>query len=166
MKKTLLALALIGASATASADSWIYGGASVGQADLSNESSTSLNVHVGTGILPIIGLEAGYQNFGDFDKVTYGSKILDLEGSAVYFAVKPSIDFGPLHLYAKGGVHSYELKGKNGSNFKEDEIDMMYGVGAEYFVMGPFSLGASYNVFSLKEDDVKNFSLNATFHFL
>ncbi|EEX92625.1 hypothetical protein VIOR3934_04699 [Vibrio orientalis CIP 102891 = ATCC 33934] len=163
MKKTLLALALIGASATASADSWIYGSASVGQADLGNESSTSYNVHVGTGILPFIGLEAGYQNFGDFDGVNYGGVIRDLEGSAVYFAAKPSIDFGPLHVYAKAGLHSYEL---SGGNFKEDEIDMMYGVGAEYFVMGPISLGASYNVFSMKEEDVKNFSLNATFHFL
>jgi len=165
MKKTLLALALIGASATASADSWIYGSASVGQADLGNESSTSYNVHVGTGILPFIGLEAGYQNFGDFDNVNYGGVRRDLEGSAVYFAAKPSIDFGPLHVYAKAGLHSYELSGKN-SNFSEDEIDMMYGVGAEYFVMGPLSLGASYNVFSMKEEDVKNFSLNATFHFL
>jgi len=164
MKKTLLALALIGASATASADSWIYGSASVGQADLGNESSTSYNVHVGTGILPFIGLEAGYQNFGDFDNVTYGSRTFsNLEGSAVYFAAKPSIDFGPLHVYAKAGLHSYEL---SGDSFKEDEIDMMYGVGAEYFVMGPISLGASYNVFSMKEEDVKNFSLNATFHFL
>ncbi|WP_394125715.1 outer membrane beta-barrel protein [Vibrio hepatarius] len=163
MKKTLLALALIGASATASADSWIYGSASVGQADLGNESSTSYNVHVGTGILPFIGLEAGYQNFGDFDNVNYGGVVRDLEGSAVYFAAKPSIDFGPLHVYAKAGLHSYEL---SGGNFKEDEIDMMYGVGAEYFVMGPISLGASYNVFSMKEEDVKNFSLNATFHFL
>jgi len=166
MKKTLLALALIGASASASADSWIYGSASVGQADLGNESSTSYNVHVGTGILPFIGLEAGYQNFGDFDNVRYGNQTLDLEGSAVYFAAKPSIDFGPLHVYAKAGIHSYELTGRNGSNFNEDEIDMMYGVGAEYFVMGPISLGASYNVFSMKEEDVKNFSLNATFHFL
>lgn len=164
MKKTLLALALIGASATASADSWIYGSASVGQADLGNESSTSYNVHVGTGILPFIGLEAGYQNFGDFDNVNYGNVTYsNLEGSAVYFAAKPSIDFGPLHVYAKAGLHSYEL---SGTNFKEDEIDMMYGVGAEYFVMGPISLGASYNVFSMKEEDVKNFSLNATFHFL
>ncbi|TFH93492.1 outer membrane beta-barrel protein [Vibrio ouci] len=165
MKKTLLALALIGASATASADSWIYGSASVGQADLGNESSTSYNVHVGTGILPFIGLEAGYQNFGDFDNVNYGGVVRDLEGSAVYFAAKPSIDFGPLHVYAKAGLHSYELNEKGGS-FKEDEVDMMYGVGAEYFVMGPISLGASYNVFSMKEEDVKNFSLNATFHFL
>ena len=163
MKKTLLALALIGASTTASADSWIYGSASVGQADLGNESSTSYNVHVGTGILPLIGLEAGYQDFGDFDNVKYGNFTGNLTGSAVYFAAKPSIDFGPLHVYGKVGLHSYEL---TGDNFKEDEIDIMYGVGAEYFVMGPISLGASYNVFSMKEEDVKNFSLNATLHFL
>ncbi|MGF1910918.1 porin family protein [Vibrio kasasachensis] len=165
MKKTLLALALLGASATASADSWIYGGASAGKADLGNESSTSYNVHVGTGILPFIGLEAGYQNFGEFDNVNYAGQTRDLEGSAVYFAAKPSIDLGPLHVYAKAGVHSYTLESKSG-NFKEDEVDMMYGVGAEYFLMGPVSVGASYNVFSMKEEDVKNFTLNATFHFL
>ncbi|GAB2658567.1 outer membrane beta-barrel protein [Vibrio panuliri] len=163
MKKTLLALALLGASATASADSWIYGGASVGQADLGGESSTSYNVHVGTGILPLIGLEAGYQNFGDFDNVKYDGVVRDLEASSVYFAAKPSIDLGPLHLYAKAGVHSYELKG---TNFKEDDVDVMYGVGAEYFLLGPVSVGASYSVFSMKKEDVKNFTLNATFHFL
>ncbi|NOI28138.1 outer membrane beta-barrel protein [Vibrio coralliilyticus] len=164
MKKTLLALALLGASATASADSWIYGSASVGQADLGGESATSYNVHVGTGILPLIGLEAGYQNLGDYDRVDYSGIKTNLTGSSVYFAVKPSLDFGPLHIYAKGGLHSYDIEADGG--FKEDEIDVMYGVGAEYFVMGPISLGASYSVFNMKEDDVKNFSLNATFHFL
>jgi len=41
------------------ADSWIYGGASVGQSDYKGETDTSYSVHVGTGILPIIGIEAG-----------------------------------------------------------------------------------------------------------
>ncbi|MDA0126625.1 porin family protein [Vibrio sp. MarTm2] len=165
MKKTLLALALIGASATASADSWIYGSASVGQADVGGETASSYNVHVGTGILPFIGLEAGYQTFGEFTDARYDGKDLDLEGSALYFAAKPSIDFGPLHVYAKAGLHSYKLEDSS-ADFEEDEIDMMYGIGAEYFMAGPISIGASYNVFSLKEDDVKNFSINATFHFL
>lgn len=165
MKKTLLALALIGASATASADSWIYGSASVGQADLGGESASSYNVHVGTGILPFIGLEAGYQTFGEFDNAKYDNKTLDLDGSAVYFAAKPSIDFGPLHVYAKAGLHSYKLEDKS-ADFKEEEINTMYGVGAEYFMMGPISLGASYNVYTLEEDEIENFSLNATFHFL
>ncbi|MDN3610287.1 outer membrane beta-barrel protein [Vibrio ostreicida] len=165
MKKTLLALALLSASATASADSWIYGSASVGQADLGGESTTSYNVHVGTGILPILALEAGYQNLGEYDNVTYGGlNRVNLTGSSIYFAAKPSLDFGPLHIYAKGGLHSYDIKADGG--FNEDEIDVMYGVGAEYFVMGPISLGASYSVFNMKEDDIKNFSLNATFHFL
>ncbi|MCY9844727.1 outer membrane beta-barrel protein [Vibrio caribbeanicus] len=165
MKKTLLALALIGVSATASADALVYGGASAGQSNLGGESSTSYNVHVGTGILPFIALEAGFQDFGEFKNATYDNVKRDLQASAVYFAVKPSMDFGPLHVYARAGLHSYELKGKN-SGFNEDEIDMMYGVGAEYFAMGPFSLGASYNVFSMKKENIENFALNATFHFL
>lgn len=165
MKKTLLALALIGVSATASADALIYGGASAGQSTLGGETSSSYNVHVGTGILPFIALEAGYQNFGEFKNTTYDNVKRDLEASAVYFAVKPSMDFGPLHVYGKAGLHSYELKDKN-SDFKEDEIDITYGVGAEYSVMGPVTLGVSYNVFSMKKENVENFSLNATFHFL
>ena len=165
MKKTLLALALIGVSATASADALIYGGASAGQSTLGGETSSSYNVHVGTGILPFIALEAGYQNFGEFKNTTYDNVKRDLEASAVYFAVKPSMDFGPLHVYGKAGLHSYELKDKN-SDFNEDEIDMTYGVGAEYSVMGPVTLGVSYNVFSMKKENVENFSLNATFHFL
>ncbi|KOO03607.1 outer membrane beta-barrel protein [Vibrio nereis] len=165
MKKTLLALALIGASATASADSWIYGSASVGQADFGGETASSYNVHVGTGILPFIGLEAGYQTFGEFEGVNYKNQKLNLEGQTLYAAAKPSIDFGPLHIYAKAGLHSYTLE-DSAANFKEEEIDTMYGVGAEYFTMGPISFGAAYNVFSMKDEDVENFSLNATFHFL
>ncbi|UUM31575.1 porin family protein [Vibrio japonicus] len=165
MKKTLLALALVGASATASADSWIYGSASVGQADFSGETASSYNVHVGTGILPFIGLEAGYQSFGEFDGVNYKNQKLNLDGSTFYAAAKPSIDFGPLHIYAKAGLHSYKLEDSS-AGFKEDDIDTMYGVGAEYFIMGPISLGASYNVFTMDDEDVENFSVNASFHFL
>ncbi|PSD41881.1 outer membrane beta-barrel protein, partial [Vibrio sp. V02_P2A34T13] len=103
MKKTLIALALISTSSMAFADSWIYGGASVGQSDLNGKSGTSYNIHAGTGILPLIGLEAGYTDHGKFE-VTATNEIA---ASSVYFAVKPSIDFGPLHVYAKGGLHSW-----------------------------------------------------------
>ncbi|WP_194439494.1 porin family protein [Vibrio fluminensis] len=161
MKKTLLALALIGASATASADSWIYGGANVGQSDLGGEEATSYGVHVGTGILPLIGLEAGYQNHGEFDISGTSAK---LEADSVYFAVKPSIDFGPLHVYAKGGLHKWDISGP--AKYSDDDVDVMYGVGAEYFLFGPVSVGASYSVFNMDKEDVKTLSLNATLHFL
>lgn len=90
MKKTLLALALLGASSTAMADSWIYGGASVGQSDYEGKHGTAYSVHAGTGILPFIGLEAGYVNHGDFEI----NATQELSASSLYFAVKPSMDFG------------------------------------------------------------------------
>ena len=85
-------------------DALVYGGASAGQSDLGGESSTSYNVHVGTGILPFIALEAGFQDFGEFKNATYDNVKRDLQASTVYFAVKPSMDFGPLHVYARAGL--------------------------------------------------------------
>lgn len=160
MKKTLLALALLGASTTAMADSWIYGGASVGQSDFEGKDSTAYSLHVGTGILPFIGLEAGYVNHGDFD---LGAN-QELSASSLYFGIKPSIDFGPLHVYAKGGIHSWD-KEINGGKI-DDGFDVMYGVGAEYFIMGPLSIGASYMNYTMGNTDVGTLSFNATLHFL
>ncbi len=159
MKKTLLALALIGASTTALADSWIYGGASVGQSNYKGETGSSFNIHAGTGILPIIGVEAGYTKHGDFD---FGAT--EVSASSVYLALKPSIDFGPLHVYAKGGLHSWEEQVNDKK--VDDGLNIMYAIGAEYFFMGPFSVGASYNNYTLDDDNIDSFSLNATFHFL
>ncbi|MCO7069427.1 outer membrane beta-barrel protein [Vibrio cholerae] len=160
MKKTLLALALLGASSTAMADSWIYGGASVGQSDYEGKHGTAYSVHAGTGILPFIGLEAGYVNHGDFEI----NATQELSASSLYFAVKPSMDFGPLHVYAKGGLHSWDKDINGGKN--DDGIDVMYGIGAEYFIMGPFSVGASYMNYTMDSTDVGTLSFNATFHFL
>ena len=56
MKKTLLALALLGASSTAMADSWLYGGVMGGQSSFASEDENAVGIHVGTGILPLIGL--------------------------------------------------------------------------------------------------------------
>ncbi|MDN3701546.1 porin family protein [Vibrio artabrorum] len=164
MKKTLLALALLGASSTAMADSWIYGGVMGGQNSFAGENEMAVGIHAGTGILPLIGVEAGYWNLGSFDNIKYGNRNLtNMDASTVYAAIKPSIDIGPLHIYAKGGLHSYQLKA---DSFKQDEVDIMYGVGAEYFVFGPVSVGASYQKFKMKDDDSDVFTLNATIHLL
>jgi hypothetical protein len=164
MKKTLLALALLGASSTAMADSWLYGGVMGGQNSFADESESAVGIHVGTGILPIIGVEAGYWDLGSFSNTKYGNRTAqDIDASTAYVAIKPSIDFGPLHVYAKGGLHSYELKGET---FNQDDVDIMYGVGAEYFIFGPVSVGASYQNFKMKDDDSGVFTLNATIHLL
>ncbi|WP_104399031.1 outer membrane beta-barrel protein [Vibrio penaeicida] len=159
MKKTLLALALMGAATTANADSWLYGGINAGQSDLNGNAATAMSAHVGTGILPIIGVEAGFWNHGKFDGGT--------EASSVYAALKPSIDFGPLHVYAKGGIHNFKLD--NNGTKAGDGTKLMYGVGVEYFVMDMLSVGGSYQQFKFDEnniDSIGSFTLNATIHFL
>ncbi len=162
MKKTLLALALAGVASTASADSWIYAGGNLGSAnyscDVACDSNTTYGVNVGTGILPFIGVEAGYWSLG-----SVGNADLD----TLYVGVKPSINFGPVEVYAKGGINKY-----NGNGWVNDDgYDTMYGVGVEYTIidgipLGAISLGAAYNKFGFDKFDVDTFSASLTFHFL
>ncbi|MCJ2376666.1 porin family protein [Vibrio sp. ZSDZ34] len=171
MKKTLLALALVGASTSAFADAWLYGGVSVGRADYNNNSDTPMSFHVGTGILPIIGVEGGYWKHGNFD-MNNGTANGYAETGSWYGALKPSIDIGPIQLYAKGGIHHYTASYKDGLASEGDSTgtDLMYGVGAEYFVTDMLSIGASWQTFNgvkTKFSDDKNiesFTLNATIH--
>ncbi len=80
------------------ADSWLYGGVMGGQNSLGNEEETAMGIHVGTGILPLIGIEAGYWDLGSFDSVKYGGRDLtNTDASTAYPAIKPSIDFGPAY---------------------------------------------------------------------
>jgi hypothetical protein len=168
MKKTLLALMLAGFASTSAADSWLYAGGNFGQATLGDYDSTSTySLHVGTGILPIIGLEAGYVNHGVSEDNSL-SQVVEIDSSSLYFAMKPSIDFGPLHVYGKLGFHSYSLDAAEAlvTDSFEDGFDIMYGVGAEYFIMSMFSVGAGYQNYSLDNGDIESFTINATFHFL
>ncbi|WP_342607001.1 outer membrane beta-barrel protein [Vibrio tritonius] len=158
MKKTLLALALIGASSTAFADSWIYGGASVGSVDLEGNSGTAYNVHVGTGLLPIIGVEAGYNKFQDIDHMG-NTKIDD-----TYVALKPSINLGPLQVYGKAGLHRWDASYNNGTS--DDGYDTMYGVGADYAVFGPVSVGANFMNYVIDGDNAKTYSLTVSINLL
>ena len=156
MKKTLLSLAIMSIAATASADSWLYAGAAAGPAKVESKHSSAVGLHVGTGILPIIGLEAGYWDFGETKGISRKS---------FYLAAKPSVDLGPIHLYAKAGMH--ELMSDIGGAEKSKDSGAMYGFGAEYFLIDNLSLGASYNNFNSKyHDDITVTTLSATFHFL
>ena len=160
MKKTLLALVLLGASSAASA-SLIYAGVGIGQSDFRGDNDIAYNFHVGTGLVPFpfMSIEGGFNNFGDFN--TGNGKI---SATSMYAALKPSIDFGPLHIYARGGIHTWKTEINNSKD--DDGFDIMYGVGAEYFIMGPFSVGAGYHRYTLDKNDVSVLSFNATFHFL
>ena len=162
MNKTLLALALLGATSIASADSWIYGGLSVGKSDLDGLDDTAYSLHVGTGILPFIGIEGGYTHHGKFSD--HGN---DVSVKSFYGAIKPSINFGELQIYAKGGLHSWSLDADAGAKFKDDDgYDLMWSVGADYEVFGPFALGANYSNYVIDGDHVGSYNLTAALHFL
>jgi hypothetical protein len=163
MKKVLISVALMAVSSASFADSLVYGGASFGQSKLGDGNGSSFTAHVGTGILPFIGVEAGYSRSGEMDTATNETS----EVNTTYVALKPSLDFGPLHVYAKGGLHSWESETKNTSGTTSDDgIDIMYGVGAEYYLMGPVSIGASFQTYTVDDEKLTNFTINGTIHFL
>ncbi|OEF24113.1 outer membrane beta-barrel protein [Vibrio rumoiensis] len=164
MKKTLLALALLGAASPAFADSWIYAGGNIGSVDYSEsgtDSDTAYGINVGTGILPFIGVEAGYWDLG---------KAADADLTTLYIGIKPSINFGPVEVYGKLGANKYDVSG--GTVIQDDDgYDMMYGVGVEYTVLdgiplGSLSVGLAYNNFGFDSFHADTYTLSATFHFL
>ncbi|AUI87387.1 hypothetical protein BS333_06515 [Vibrio azureus] len=165
---SLLALALWASPVLA--DSWLYAGGQIGQARVDGESDLTYGLHVGTGIMPLIGLEFGYFRHGNMDFTFHG-----LNGNAdlasYYAAVKPSMNFGPLHLYAKGGINSYNIdyKGDISYLYKDDGISYMFGLGLEYLVLKNLSVGAGYQVFGLemnkKSEFLHSLTANITFHF-
>jgi opacity protein-like surface antigen len=170
MKKTLLALALVGASTSAFADAWLYGGVSAGRGDYNRNSDTPMGFHVGTGILPIIGIEGGYWKHGNYDMSASNGSSGYAELGSWYAALKPSIDIGPIQIYAKGGFHYYNADYKGNLNGSDSGTDFMYGVGAEYFVTDMLSVGASWPRFNgiktsfSNDKDLDSFTINATLH--
>ncbi len=159
--KHALAIGLIAASSSAMADSWLYAGGSVGSSSFEGDNTSTFGFHVGTGILPIIGIEAGYWNHGKFE-----FEGEDYDFDSFYAAIKPSVDLGPVHLYGRLGAHTYS--GNVGASYdgKDDGVDLMYGVGAEYFVIDMLSVGVGYQNFEFDKTNIDSWTLNATFHFL
>ncbi|GAM58468.1 hypothetical protein JCM19231_3074 [Vibrio ishigakensis] len=159
--KHALAIGLIAASSSAMADSWLYAGGSVGSSSFDSDNTSTFGFHVGTGILPIIGIEAGYWNHGKFEINNE-----DYDFDSFYAAIKPSVDLGPVHLYGRLGAHTYSGNVPGDYDGKDDGVDLMYGVGAEYFVIDMLSVGVGYQNFEFDKTNIDSWTLNATFHFL
>ncbi len=155
----LLALALMACAGTASADALLYGGAMIGQSEMGSETSTAASVYIGTGILPIIGVEGGYTDHGSF---SFDHLSQDVDAHSTFLALRPSVDIGPFHIYARAGLHAWKMTG----GIHDDGVDAMYGFGVEYFVFGPLAVGAAYNVYKTDVKDIDNYSISATLHFL
>ncbi len=190
-RKTLLAALAGSAFASAGmayADTGFYVGGSVGQAKVEDserfpngtgftkldfdEDDTGYKLFAGFMILPFLGVEGGYVNFGEPEKsflngqAHINAQIDGWEGFAV--GVLP---LGPLDLFAKAGVLAYDADVKvraNGSTLisgSNSDESAAYGVGAAVG-LGGLKVRAEYTYYDVEDvDDVYMISAGVTYHF-
>ncbi|MBF9002547.1 MULTISPECIES: outer membrane beta-barrel protein [Vibrio] len=160
MKKLLLTTLMVVVSAPVMADSWIYGGVSAGSSEFRDDNSIAHSFFVGTGIMPWVGLEGGYADFGKFD--LGGGKVWT---ESVYGAIKPNLNFGPLQLYAKVGLNSWVTEGDDDTSYDDDDgLDAMWSVGVDYTFMGPVALGLEYSNYTIGDHDLNTINVTATIY--
>ena len=155
MKKTMVVLAVLGLGSTASAGPLIYGGVDTRYVAIGTSSGTGYGGHVGSDLLPFIGIEGGYWNLGSFDSADY---------STFYMAARPSITFGSVQLWAKGGLSFFDKDGPSSNS--DNGTDLMYGLGVDYFFSRSVSVGVSYMNFGFDKDDADTYTFGITFHLL
>lgn len=173
MQKAILATALLMAStAPMAADNGIYLGASIGQANVEidqglaqiDDEDTGFKFLVGLRPLDWFGVEASYVNFGEVKNGPLAAEADGISAFGVFF-----VPVGPVDLFAKGGLISFEneFKFDNVGTFRRDDgTDLAYGVGAQFRLL---SLGvrAEYEIFEIDDlEDANMLSIGVTYTFL
>ena len=173
MHKVILATALLLASSGAAiaADNGIYLGGSIGQANLEIDDlggvnaldfkgdDTAYKFIVGIRPLDWLAVEASYVNFGEPE-----DNGIEAEGDGISAFVVGFLTFGPVDLFAKGGLVSWDTE--ISGSFDSDGTDFSYGAGAQFRVWG-LSIRAEYEVFDADNvEDLSMASIGATWTFL
>jgi len=177
---------------SAQADTGFYVGGSVGQTTVKDsqrvsdgestqtihfdEDDTSYKIYGGYMFLPFLGVEGGYTNFGNpsktFRNTAIGNVNAEVEVDGWEAFVVGDLPLGPIDLFAKAGVLSYDIDlkikagGNNlGSGSDSDEIGA-YGIGAAVGLGGGVKVRAEYTYYdSSNVDDLYMYSVGATFSF-
>lgn len=173
MRKAILATALLLAStATLAADNGIYLGASLGTANIElDRNTTGLDLDgddtgfkLIAGIRPLdwFGIEASYVNFGEVKQGPLSVEGDGITGFGVFF-----LPVGPVDLFAKGGVISFDTdtKFRNLGSIRNDGTDFAYGVGLQFRLLS-LSVRAEYEMFDIDDVDANMLSLGLTYTFL
>ncbi|UJF17464.1 porin family protein [Vibrio sp. SS-MA-C1-2] len=141
------------AAEESSKDPLVYVGGSFGttefdQTGWGSDDWSSYGAYVGTGILPVVDIEAGYQNFGNFSSYDSNS-----DAETLYLAARVGMSLGPIGVWGKAGVHSFSLNdvsiSDQAQNIDEDDTDFMYGIGANFYATDHVAVGVSYTIFEL-----------------
>jgi len=178
-----LALSIMGLTAFTfsnvhAADNGIYIGAGIGQSTVkiddlalaSDFKGDDLGYKAIVGIRPLdwLGFEANYVNFGNPDDTVAGVR-LRTEGHALSAFAVGFLALGPIDVFAKGGIVSWDSEIRHAQLGKlddDDGTDLAYGVGLQFRLL---SLGvrAEYEIFDIDKVDRANMvSVSLTYTFL
>ncbi|WP_116807818.1 outer membrane beta-barrel protein [Steroidobacter cummioxidans] len=172
MRKAILATALLLAStASMAADNGIYLGASLGSANVDinqgplqvDGDDTGFKIIAGIRPLDWFGIEANYVNFGEPKQGRVSAEANGISGFGVFF-----LPVGPLDLFAKGGVISYDsnIRLRDVGSIRDDGTDFAYGVGVQFRLLS-LSVRAEYEKFEIDNvRDANMLSLGVTYTFL
>jgi Outer membrane protein beta-barrel domain len=165
---------LLASGAASAADNGIYIGGSVGQSNVEIENISGISAadfkgddtgyKLIAGIRPLdwLAVEASYVNFGKPEDTVAGTKI-QAEGDGISAFAVGFLPVGPVDLYLKGGLISWDSKL---AGFDENGTDFAYGAGAQFRLLG-LSLRAEYEIFDAKDvKDLNMFSVGVTYTFL
>ncbi len=171
LNKLLASTTLIASSlfmASAHADNGFYIGGSVGNADVSGTPSSDFSGDdtgykiFGGFKFTIFAIEGGYVDFGkaEGNGISAETTAFDLFGLV-------NIGLGPIDLFGKLGVFSWDSDLTAGGSINEDGTDPVYGVGGG-LSLGPLSVRAEYEYFDVGGDaldDIQMISLGVVYFF-
>jgi len=172
---TILLAALVSAPAFAGGDSGFYLGAGVGQGSVDgdlndgddgfsfdgDDTAYKLIAGYNFGIIPLIGLAAEVE-YVDFGKPEDGGAELDVSAFAAFGVV--GVNLGPIGVFGKLGVASWDADVSNDSGFSDDGTDPAYGIGAR-FQIASFQIRAEYEYFDLDAADADLLSASLLYTF-
>lgn len=185
IKPFVLAVSLVAVSGTtlAGTDSGFYLGASAGQAQLDfdderadfdeardvdidfDDDDTAYKIFVGynLGLIPLVDLavEGAYVDFGNFNGRIDTNDDSDFEVDGWTGAALAGINLGPVGVFAKTGVISWDSEL---DDFGDDGTDPFYGVGAKFSLFS-LQIRAEYERYDLDDFDIDYFSVGAAFTF-
>jgi hypothetical protein len=157
-------------AAIAGADSGFYVGAGAGDTTVKvsdsnfDESDTSYKIFGGynIGFIPLVdfALEVSYVDFG---KPSTATESVDVSGVNAFGLA--GLSFGPLGLFAKAGIISWNTDVTvNGVSTEDSGTDPAYGLGAR-LAFGSFAIRAEYEVFDLENADLGMASVSGVITF-
>ncbi len=166
MKKTILALALLGAAVGAQAGD-VYLGGDIGRTRISSEgikvNGTGGAVYLGYQLSPSLALEGGYRDMGG-DTITYNGYRVKISGTAVQFSLLGSLPLsGDLSGYGRIGLNRVEAKASiQGASAKDSETKALFGLGLRYAASSQIGLRLEWQK---PTSDSQVLSLGADLHF-